>query len=204
MPITVPNCVIEIIDSTSRIFYEPGYVVPLLRALWSGVVSDPLKDIVVREPSNPFQKAQATIKFDGTLDEFIAYEEQRLRNLYGVNPRTNGLLFDIIYPGNLFALTVRKLVGVDTDDHGSDSDSIPRMQPLLDLGIPAADAGVLVAHGFDSAEKLASASVGDLLPLPRIGKTRAERYITAAVGAVFSPVGDTVPETPPAFDSLED
>lgn len=209
MSVSIPNCVIEIADSTSRVFYEPGYVVPLLRALWSGVVADPLKDISVREPSNKYQKALATRKFDGTLDEFIAYEEQRLRNLYGVNPRTNGLLFDIVYPGNLFALSVRKLVGVDPDEPAEDPEiGVLRTQQLLDLGIPAADAEVLVANGFDSADKLAHLSVGDLIPLPRIGRARAERYIGLAIASLYSPDAEEVPVAssalPAAADSLED
>lgn len=196
--LNIPNVVIEVADTTSRTFYEPEYVVPLIRAMWTGII-DPLKDITTKAPTGKYQEAFAHTKFNGTLDEFIAYEERRLRNLYGINPRTNGLLFDIVYPGSMFGMTVRKLIGAEADAP-TEEKTVLRTQPLVDIGVSQADAEVMVAAGFDSVDKLAAASVGDLLPLPRIGKVRAERYIAAAFAAIYGP-GDAVPAAP---DSLED
>lgn len=203
--IVIPNVVIEVLTSTSRTFYEPNYVVPLLRAMWTGAVDDVYKDITVKEPKTPYQKAQAQRVFaDSTLDEVCRFEEQRLRNLYGVNPVTKSLLFDIIYPGTMFAQAFKAVVG------GSDSVSIeltpdgPVVSPtevFTAVGISDSDAALLLGHGITTLEHLAACSIGDLLPIPTIGRVRGQNLIDIAAAAVHAPDDETpVPDAPTALD----
>jgi len=190
----IPNKVIIINTSTSRTYYEPDYVVPLVRALWKGAIDDVYKDIVVTDPEtkNPYQQYVRVREFVGTIEEFLAFEEARLRNLYGMNPRTKALLFDIVYPGNTFRAAVSALLGEAVTDA---PDTVAVTAALVDLGIPQGDAEILCGAGFYSAEALAQCSVGDLVPLPSIGRVKAQRYIDLASAVVYGPAAtETFPE----------
>lgn len=203
--ISIPNVVITINQSTSRTFYEPSYVVPLLRALWSGAVDDVYKDIVVTEPKNPHQRANSQRTLDGTFEEVLSYEEQRLRRLYGVNPRTNALLFDIVYPGNTFRAAFGAVVEGEPGFAGDGKkDSAGPHTVFVNIGIPDNDASRLVAAGITSVEQLAHCSVGDLLPVPGIGRAKGQRYIDLASEAVFSPTEGAAAEAPEAATSLSE
>lgn len=186
MSIAIPNVVIQVNTSTSRTFYEPEYVVPLLRALWTGAVDDVYKDLVVSAPRNHYQKANAKRVVSGDFHEALAYEERRLRNLYGVNPRTGSLLFDLVYPGNTFAQAFRALLGDEASEGSVPSvgSATSTLEEFVTIGVPEDDAARLVAGGFHTVQQLAQSSVGDLLPLPNIGRVRAQRYIDAAITAL--------------------
>ena len=199
----IPNKIITINTSTSRTYYEPDYVVPLIRALWTGAIDNVFKDITVADadPKNKYQQALSTREFTGTIEELLAFEEQRLRAQYGVNPRTKSLLFDIVYPGNSFRAAVTALLGEVVQD---DEDTTSPIAELLDLGIPEGDATILAGGGFFTAESLAQCSIGDLVPLPSIGRVKAQRYIDAAAAKVHGPAwsDEEPPEAPESEAAL--
>lgn len=183
---TVENMRFEIAHGgTTRHVYEPRYVEPVLRALWSDAEGGATVEMTPVDPDN---------KFVGHLRvrqiEDWQGEHARLRALYEKHPRTQGLLFDLIYSAAAFEEAVARETrrGIGAPERAKPTSNVTEdLSALIALPVVGkAFAAAIYAkfHVTTPEELLTEVSAAELITIPRITQPRAQEILEACMVTV--------------------
>lgn len=200
--LTVENAHFRIqADGTTRHVYEPPYVEPLLRALWTESADGGAQvEVGPIDPANPYI-GHLKIREIESIDAELG----RIRSRYEKHPRTHGPLFDLIYPGGTFESAVQREIkrGVSAPEKKAVTNVVTDLSELIALPIVGTALAAAIHAKYDVTtpeELLGKVSVADLQTIPRIGAHKAQEIYEACMVAVHGQKDDAETDELTAVD----